>query len=51
MVFDGQTDPPFKIAWDEVQTNDMPLKIINNMGTSTTNTLRIWWDLTLFPEV
>tara|TARA_Y100000592_G_scaffold101019_1_gene184601 strand:+ start:11906 stop:21766 length:9861 start_codon:yes stop_codon:yes gene_type:complete len=51
MVFDGQTDPPFKIAWDEVQTNDMPLKIINNMGTSTTNTLRVWWDLTLFPQV
>jgi len=51
MVFDGQTDPPFLVAWDEVGTNDMPLKIINQMGTSTTNTLRVWWDLTLFPQV
>jgi len=51
MVFDGQTDPPFEILWDEVGTDDMPLKIINKMGTSTTNTLRVWWDLTLFPEV
>tara|TARA_R100001015_G_C4633248_1_gene197943 strand:- start:3124 stop:5076 length:1953 start_codon:yes stop_codon:yes gene_type:complete len=51
MVFDGQTDPPFKIAWDDIGTNDLALKVINNMGTSTTNTLRIWWDLTLFPQV
>ena len=51
MVFDGQTDPPFEILWDEIGTSDMPLKIINKMGTSTTNTLRVWWDLTLFPQV
>ena len=51
MVFDGQTDPPFLVSWDEVGTSDMPLKIINQMGTSTTNSLRVWWDLTLFPEV
>ena len=51
MVFDGQTAPPFEIAWDDVGTNDMALKVINKMGTSTTNTLRIWWDLTLLPQV
>jgi hypothetical protein len=51
MTFDGQADPPFLIEWGEVGTSDMPLKIINNMGTSTTNSLRVWWDLTLFPQV
>ena len=51
MTFDGNTDPPFEILWDEVGTSDMPLKVINKMGTSTTNALRCWWDLTLFPEV
>jgi hypothetical protein len=51
VVYEGSDDMPFYVAWDEVSTSDMPLKIINKMGTSTTNSLRVWWDLTLFPEV
>ena len=51
VVYEGATDLPFYVEWDDVGSGDMPLKITNNMGTSTTNSLRVWWDLTLFPEV
>ena len=50
VVYEGQTDMPFEIAWSDVSSEDMPLEITNSTGAAITNNLKVWWDLTLFPE-
>ena len=50
VVYEGQTDMPFEIAWSDVGSEDMPLEITNSTGAAITNNLKVWWDLTLFPE-
>lgn len=49
-VFEGRSDFPYYISWDEITSDDMQLKIVNNTGGDVGTGLTIWWDLTLFPE-